>query len=192
MSIVSNNHYPIIETDRFIMRNFCLDDLQDVHDYYSDDEVTKYTQSSKHDDIEVTRNMIHKLMSSYENKKGIAWCIENKTDKKVIGNIGIFGVSPSGHKAEIGFTVSKDYWGKGYGTEMIVNALHFALEKMEINRVEGKCKVDNIGSSKAMEKAGMKLEGTLRDYSIKNGHYYDVNIYSMIRQDLKDIHNNQG
>lgn len=186
MSTEKNLSYPVMETERFIMRNLSIEDVDDIFEYYKDDEVTKYTQSEIHKNIEDTISTVEKLMSSNSNKRGIAWCIEHKADEKVIGNIGIFAISQSGHKAEIGFTVSRKYWGQGYGTEMIQNALKYAIETVGINRIEATCKKENIASSRAMEKAGMKYEGTLRDYSIKDGVYYDVKIYSMIRKDLEN------
>lgn len=184
MEIEKKNNYPVIETDRFIMRGLRSEDVMDIHDYYSDQEVMMYTQSNKHVDVQQTTRMVGKLKESYSSNKGIAWCIELKSTGKVIGNIGIFGLSQEGHKAQIGFTVSRKYWNQGIGTEMIEHALSYGIREMNINRIEATCKKQNIASGKAMEKAGMKLEGILRDYSLKDGQYYDVKIYSIIESDM--------
>lgn len=108
----------------------------------------------------------------------------------MIGDIGLYFISPDHKKGGVGFNISPEYWNKGYCTEALILVIKYALIDLGINRLEATCKIDNIASLRVMEKAGMKYEGTLRQYSYKDGYYHDVKMYSIIRSDIKDEKDN--
>ncbi len=176
--------FPIFKTKRFIMREMTDEDVNDMYDYYSNPDMMRFTRTDIHKDKEDTLNRIRNLSSSFTNKKGIAWAIEALETGKVIGDIGLFFISPDSKKAGIGFNISPEFWNKGYCTEALILALNYALLELGVIRVEATSKIDNIGSIRVMEKAGMICEGILRQYSYKNGYYHDVKIFSKIRSDM--------
>ena len=177
--------FPIIDADKFKLREMTNNDVDDMFCYYSNSDMMKFTSTDIHTSKDETLTRITKLSSSFSNKKGIAWVIEDKASKKVIGDVGIYYITSDHKKAGIGFNVAKEYWNKGYGTQALMLVLRHAISKMEINRIEATCKTDNIASARVMEKSGMHYEGTLRQYSSKNGRYYDVKMYSMIKDDIE-------
>jgi [ribosomal protein S5]-alanine N-acetyltransferase len=177
--------FPIIDADKFQLREMTIQDVDDMFCYYSNPEMMKFTSTDAHTSKDETLARITKLSNSFNNKKGIAWVIEDKVSKRVIGDIGIYYITSDIKKAGIGFNISQEYWNKGYGTQALTCVLRHAINKMNINRIEATCKVDNIASARVMEKSGMHYEGILRQYSNKKGKYYDVKIYSMIKDDLK-------
>ena len=178
--------FPIFETERFTMREMIKTDVEDMYHYYSNPDMMKYTSTNIHKSKEDTLSRIEKLSGSFINGKGIAWTIEGKTNGRVIGDIGLYYVSPDHKKAGIGFNISPEYWNKGYCTEALALVIRYAIIELGINRVEATCQIENIGSARVMEKVGMVLEGILRQHSYKNGDYHDVKIFSIIRNDMKD------
>ena len=67
-------------------------------------------------------------------------------------------------KIEVGYALARPYWGKGYMTEVLCAVIDWAFTQPDIFRVQAFCDVDNLGSARVMEKAGMQREGTLRRY----------------------------
>ena len=63
---------------------------------------------------------------------------------------------------EVWFKLHPDFWGKGYGTEALKLILDFAFGDLNLHRVEAGCAVDNVGSARVLEKAGMIKEGRKR------------------------------
>ena len=177
--------FPTIETDKFLLREMSLKDVDDMFCYYSNLEMMKFTSTDVHTSKDETLARITKLSNSFNSKKGIAWVIEDKESMRVIGDVGIYYITSDYKKAGIGFNVAQKYWNKGYGTQALTLVLRHAINKMNINRIEATCKVNNIASARVMEKSGMHYEGTLRQYSSKNGKYYDVKIYSLIKDDIE-------
>jgi len=70
-------------------------------------------------------------------------------------------------------------------TKAIKAATSYAFRDFDIVRIYAEPFSDNAGSRKALEKAGFKLEATLKRNVIKNGIIKDSCIYSVLREDFK-------
>jgi RimJ/RimL family protein N-acetyltransferase len=107
-------------------------------------------------------------------------------DKQVVGSIGIVSKTDIYRKnVEIGFFLSENFWGKGIATKAIKAATSYAFREFDIGRIYAESFSDNIGSRRALEKAGFTLEATLKRNIIKNGIIKDSCIYSVLREDYK-------
>ncbi|WP_323744647.1 GNAT family N-acetyltransferase [Thermaerobacillus caldiproteolyticus] len=104
---------PTLETERLILHKFTLDDAQDMFDYASKPEVSRFVPWEAHRSVEDSYNFINYILKQYEVGKLAPWAIALKENNKVIGTIDFVDWSPSHYRAEIGFILSKDYWGKG-------------------------------------------------------------------------------
>ena len=60
---------------------------------------------------------------------------------------------------------------------------------MGLNRIEAKCSVENVGSYRVMEKAGMRFEGVLREQMLKKGTFHDMKMYSILRKEFNPTPN---
>lgn len=69
---------------------------------------------------------------------------------------------PSGHRAELGYVLARDCWGRGVMTEAAQAVVTWALAQPGIYRVWAVTDVDNHGSARVLEKIGMQREGLLR------------------------------
>ena len=95
------------------------------------------------------------------NRKDFAYAVVLKEDGKLIG---MFGLHPLKLKIEVGYGLARSYWGVGYMTETLCAVIDWALLQPNIFRVQAFCDVDNLGSARVMEKAGMEREGSLQRY----------------------------
>jgi [ribosomal protein S5]-alanine N-acetyltransferase len=106
----------------------------------------------------------------------------------VVGSIGIVSKTDIYRKnVEIGFFISEKFWGKGIATRAIKAAVSYAFREFDIVRVYAEVFSDNIGSRRALEKAGLKLEALLKKSIIKNGIIKDSCIYSVLREDFQEF-----
>jgi ribosomal-protein-alanine N-acetyltransferase len=107
-------------------------------------------------------------------------------NKELAGSIGIVTKSDIYRiNFEIGYFLSEEFWGKGIATKAIKAATSYAFKDFDIVRVYAEPFSDNIGSRRALEKAGFTLEATLRKNVIKNGIIKDSCIYSVLREEFK-------
>ena len=104
----------------------------------------------------------------------------------VIGRIKAWDVNPYNGYLQLGYDIGAAYRGKGYMTEAVKAVIDFMFMKTDANRVFCSVRAGNIASRRVCEKAGMKLEGTLRQhYARQDGGYDDVCIYGIIRSDVE-------
>jgi ribosomal-protein-alanine N-acetyltransferase len=107
-------------------------------------------------------------------------------DKQIVGSIGIVSKTDIYRKNfEIGYFISEKFWGKGIATKAIKGATSYAFRDFDIVRIYAEPFSDNVGSRRALEKAGFRLEATLKNYVIKNGIIKDSCIYSVLREEYK-------
>ena len=176
------SNLPVIETERLILRKISMNDVKDIHTYASNPEVSKYVFWDYHRSLSATEDYVSFINELYENGKIAPWGIEYKKDGKLIGTVDFVSWQPQHKTAEIGYALSREYWGKGIATEATKELINFGFNKMDLVRIQAKCLVENVGSEKVMEKAGMKFEGILRKFIFVKGSHYDVKMYSIVKE----------
>lgn len=115
-----------------------------------------------------------------KNENGIWWAICDKTDGKFLGAGGLNDLSKVNKKAEIGFWLLAEHWGKGYMTETMPLIFNYAFENLGMHRIEGFVDPNNVNCKKALTVLNFNLEGTMQDCEIKNGKFISLDIYSKI------------
>lgn len=174
-----------LETHRLILRRFTLEDAEDMfNNWANDNEVTKYLTWWPHSSIDVTRQIIQMWVNEYSKDITYNWGIELKEIGQVIGSIGVTDLCHKDNRCEIGYCISKSYWNKGITTEALKAVIRFLFSEVGVNRIQAKHDVLNPGSGRVMEKAGMKYEGTFRQYIIrKDGTFGDIKMYAVLKED---------
>lgn len=178
------NDLPILETERLILRKVTLKDIEDMYLYGSDEEVSKYVTWDTHKTISDTKGFVEFVLNKYKNKQVAPWGIEYKENGNFIGTIDFVWWQPNHKTAEIGYVISKDYWGKGLTTEAVKEIVRFGFNQMDLVRIQARCFVENIGSSRVMEKSGMKFEGIIRKGMFVKGKHQDLKIYSILKEEF--------
>jgi [ribosomal protein S5]-alanine N-acetyltransferase len=176
---------PQLETERLVLRKIKYEDIDDIHTYASNPEVSKYVFWGAHETRAATEEYVKMVLALYEEGKIAPWGIHFKEDNKLIGTVDFVSWQPQHKTAEIGYALSVDYWGRGIATEAAKELIRFGMKEMDLVRIQAKSLVANIGSERVMEKAGMKFEGILRNFIFVKGAHYDVKMYSIIKEDTQ-------
>jgi ribosomal-protein-alanine N-acetyltransferase len=172
---------PSLETDRLLLRRLEADDLEDVFAYASDPEVAKHTSWPAHETLQDSREFLNYVLELYKNGEVAPWGVV--LEGKVVCTCGFLEWNRHSSRAEIGYALSSRYWGRGLMTEAVRGVIAFGFRTMNLNRIQGRCEIENIASVRVMEKAGMKLEGVLREHEYSEGNYLDIAIYSILRRE---------
>ena len=103
-------------------------------------------------------------------------------NEELIGCIGAFQQDDIYSKnAEIGYWLAEPFWGKGYISTAIKKFVPMVFENMDIVRIYAEPFENNLGSKKALDKSGFKLEYTLKNNIFKNGEVLSSCIYSILK-----------
>ena len=143
-----------IATDRLILRPWRLDDIQDLFDYASVEGVGEMAGWCHHRSIEESGKILEMFI---EHKKTFA--LELKENGKVIGSLGLEEMDPDPvdgerYGREIGYVLSKEYWGKGLMTEAVMAVIDFCFQTLELDYLTCGHFIQNSRSSRVIEKCG--------------------------------------
>lgn len=161
---------PTLETERLLLRKIRWSDAPDFFEYAHDPEVSKHSTWSAHQSLADTRQFMTGIMNHYKAHHVAPWGIEHKADGKFIGTCGFGNWITQHQRAEIGYALARPYWSQGYMTEAVRATLIFGFDTMQLNRIEARCKLENIGSARVLEKVGMTFEGVVRQHMFLKGH----------------------
>ena len=170
-----------IETNRMILRSWQESDLVDFNEYAKVDGVGQMAGWTPHKSIEESKTILGFFIGE---KKTLA--LELKDSGKVIGSIGLEEFEPKdphGNEMqgrEIGYVLSKDYWGRGLMPEAVNAVIDYCFRNLGFDYVTCSHFKRNEQSRRVIEKCGFTYEGTLRRYSRK---YTDSVRYSMLKEE---------
>ncbi|NQX66172.1 GNAT family N-acetyltransferase [Paenibacillus alba] len=172
-----------IQSERLLLRKMTLEDAVDIFDYASDVQVSKFTTWENHKNIEDTLTFLKIIMQKYENNQPSDWGIVHKETNKVIGTCGWVYINESHHRAEIGYALSPIYWNQGIITESMKQVLNLGFNELDINRIEARCMIGNLGSERVMIKLGMQFEGLIREQMFVKESYINIKMYSILKNE---------
>jgi ribosomal-protein-alanine N-acetyltransferase len=177
------------ETKHLLIRDPVLEDWRGAYNFLADSEVMRWIHlGPKPFSEEQSRKWIEDLIfyNSQLPRDSHNSVIEERETHQIIGWIGIG--KPSPHRLEIGdldfgYALARTYWSKGYMTEALQAVLAFAFKELDANRVFAICEIQNIGSFRVMEKAGMKRQQQFIEYDSNNAHYRTMFLYAFSKVD---------
>jgi ribosomal-protein-alanine N-acetyltransferase len=91
------------------------------------------------------------------------WCVASTEDDVAIGHATLFHLETTHRRAEIGYSLRRDLWGRGLVSEAVGVLLEFAFDRLDLHRVEADVDPRNLGSLRVLEKHGFVREGYLRE-----------------------------
>ena len=167
-----------LSSPRLTLRPLRPDDFSWVHPMAADPDVVRYTTWGPNDEAR-TRQFLDHAMKDGRGPDHYLWAVTLHSGAG-IGTAGLEVTSNEYDRAEFGYNVSPAHWGQGYATEVARAIITFAFEVRGIHRLEATCHPDNVASAHVLEKAGLTLEGRLRDYARVRGEWRDSLLYAAI------------
>ena len=168
----------VIETERLILRPFRQTDLEDFYEYASVEGVGEMAGWKHHESIAESQSVMNSFIS---NDKVFAICL--KENNKVIGTVGIekYGLEDAltefkdYYGRELGYVLSKDYWGNGLVPEAVNAVIDYLFNELDYDfllcgyynfnerskRVQEKCGFKPYRSLAMTTQMGTKEQGTL-------------------------------
>jgi RimJ/RimL family protein N-acetyltransferase len=104
-------------------------------------------------------------------------------DGAIVGNGGLNVHSMTHRRAEIGYAVHHDWWGRGVATEAARLLIEFGFRTLGMHRIEATTRPDNAASGRVLEKAGLRYEGRIRENVLLRGVWRDSLSYGVLETD---------
>lgn len=177
--------FPVIETERLLLREIRDADIDMLFRLRSDKVVMKYVDRPLALTKEDIMPLYNKMVEGVANNSGISWVIELKETREMIGQIGFWRIDTENHRAEIGYMLRPEFFGKGFGSEAVKAVLSHGFGQFHFHSVEANVSPGNDASKKLLEKAGFVQEAYFRENYYFDGRFLDSVIYSLLASNLK-------
>jgi len=177
--------FPVLETQRLILREIILDDANWYLDHFRIAEIVEGTAFPGPQDLDAARKELERyILNPFKQKTGFRWGITEKGTNKLIGSCGFYNWIRGGvDSAEIGYDLNPEFWGKGIMTEALEVIITFGFERMGLNRIQALIPSNNARSKKLVGRLGFKKQGVLRERSLFQGKYIDDVCFSLLRRE---------
>ena len=173
--------FPVLKTQRFVLRRIVDADAEAIFNMRSDEKVMQYLDRKRFTHIDEAHALINKIDDSFNNNEGITWAISPKGEDLLIGTIGFWRIDKEHHRGEIGYMLHHPYWSKGIMMEVCDVALPYAFNTLNLHSIEGIVNPANQASIELLERLGFVREAYLKENYYYDGHFLDSAIYSLIK-----------
>lgn len=145
----------ILETDRCLVREITVEDVDRLYEIYADEDVRRYVDNlyeNREDEIQYTRDYIS---SQYRFFEYGLWIVVQKETGTVIGRAGIFDRENQDLK-ELGFVFSKDVWGQGIASEVLTAVMDYAGTELSVETLCANVQTGNDRSYRLLFRLGFE------------------------------------
>jgi RimJ/RimL family protein N-acetyltransferase len=160
-----------LETERLVLRLWREDDFEAYAELCADADVMRFLGGRPFDRTEAWRHLA--MMIGHWQLRGYGlWAVEEKASGRLAGRIGF--LNPAGWPGfELGWTLKREFWSKGYATEGARRALEYAFNELDKPHVISLIHADNHASIRVAERLGETREGAAKILGI------DVLVYGV-------------
>ena len=176
---------PLLESERLYLRKVVREDVDAYYRHLgSSAAVTRSMLWNPHTDVSESLASIEKTLRRYGEGNCWRWAISLKGNPELIGIIELLRFNEADKSCSFAYMLGEQFWGRGYGTEVLRTAFHFAFNSLDVNVIRADHFADNPASGRAMDKAGMTCVGREAGKYTKNGMPIDAILYELNREDF--------
>jgi ribosomal-protein-alanine N-acetyltransferase len=183
MPEVNFSPFPQLSSNRLILDAVQITDAPEILSLRSDEKVMQYIGRERAKTLEEAEAFATRITEDVKNNEGITWRINLKEmPGKLIGTIGFWRILKPHYRAEIGYMISPDFWGKGLMNEAMQAVIDFGFTTMQLHSIEAHVDALNMASAGILAKHGFIKEGHFKEDFFFAGKFRDTMIYSLLNK----------
>lgn len=175
--------FPALETERLVLRAMTLADAEEVFRIMSDPRVMRYFGREPMKERAEAIRYVQGFATTFEQHTRVRWGITWRENGQFLGTCGFWRLIVEHDRAEIGYELAPEWWGRGIIPEAVAAALGFGFSTLGLHSVEAQIHPANIGSRRVLEKVGFVQEGYFREnyYDPAEGGFTDTAVFSLLK-----------
>ncbi len=183
---ITTHPFPVLFTERLILREPTGNDTASLFDLRSDVEVMKYVPREPAKNSDDIHNFINIVVEWHKKKQAILWAMcEKDNPDYILGTVGLWKFDFESYRCEVGYMINQRYQGKGFMSEAFNRILTYGFDELNLHSVEARVDEENFASIKVVEKAGFLREGLLKESVLNKGEFRNDIIFSLLRKNFK-------
>lgn len=174
---------PVLHGRRVRLRAHEPHDLPGFFALYADPEVARYWSHPAWTCIEQARERFAQVCAAMDPERVLAWAIADPTDNALIGGVTLFAIDRRQGRAELGYALHSQHWGRGLGRDAVDAVIAHAFGALGLRRLEADIDPRNAGSCALVERLGFRREGLLRERWHVAGEACDSAMYGLLARE---------
>jgi ribosomal-protein-alanine N-acetyltransferase len=172
--------FPVLETERLLLRRLTPEDAADVFLMRSDPEVMRFIPRPIAQSVQDAADLIQLTNDFLEKNEKINWGMESKETRQIIGMIGYVNMKPEHARAEVGYSLRRSCHRKGFMREALLRVMKFGFEQMKLHTLEAIIDAENEASGKLLLSAGFRQEAHFIEDFLFKGAYRNSIHFGML------------
>jgi ribosomal-protein-alanine N-acetyltransferase len=175
--------FPRLQGKRVCLRAPMPDDADDLFALFADPEVMRYWSRPPMTARAEAEGLIGEILDGFSQRTILNWMVTSRPDGALIGTCALFRVDVRHRRAEIGYSLRRDHWGRGFAAEAVSLMLDWSFRTLGVHRVEADIDPRNDGSRKLLERLGFASEGLLRERYFVGDEISDTELFGLLAAD---------
>lgn len=159
--------FPILESDRLILRCMKASDALALFANYSDEDIAKNFLDEPLKEIQQAEQFIEAFQEEFSQGKAITWAITFKETHQMIGTCSL--MIREGASAEIGYDLAKAHWGQGLMTEALEAMLGYGFDELGLEMIKADTMSANARSINLLKRLQFQLDDVRDNY-----HWFSI------------------
>ncbi|MGI6173214.1 MAG: GNAT family N-acetyltransferase [Christensenellales bacterium] len=171
--------------ENIVLREFRAEDISAMRAWVTDNDTARFLGGTynRPNTWEDTENYLRNILNG--NAGGYNFAVAEKETLRYIGQCNLLSVDFLSRSAELAIVLCPDAQGTGIGFEAVKLLLSYAFDTLNLNRVWLKVWDDNERAIRCYQKAGFRIEGTLREDGYREGRFRDRLIMGILRREAR-------
>ena len=161
--IINFSPFPVLYTNRLILKAFSQNDAMSLAEMRSNSRVNEFLDRADTMSLEDANIFIENRIKDAERNESIMWAIHFKQQSKMLGSICFWNIVAEKDKAEIGYEMHPDYYGKGIMHEAMQAIIEYGFSTIKLKVIEALPVQENTKSIQLLERNNF-----VRDFEIDN------------------------
>ena len=173
--------FPRLRGARTCLRGPREEDAAALFALFSDPAVMRYWSRAPMAELSEAAGMVVEIGDRFARREMINWMVADARSDTVIGTCTLFHFDGRHRRAEVGYALRSDLWGRGLASEAVTLVLDWGFRCLGLHRIEADIDPRNAASRRLLERLGFASEGRLRERFFVGDEATDSEIFGLLR-----------
>ena len=174
---------PRLEGQRLVLRAPDERDVDRLYALFSDPAVMRYWSRPPMTDRSEAEALLARWFDGFATREALTWVLASPEADAAIGTCTLFRFEPRHRRAEIGYSLRSELWGRGLACEALTLLLDWCFPTLGLHRIEADVDPRNDGSRRLLLRLGFRSEGLLRERYFVGDEVSDTELFGLLASD---------
>ncbi|MEH6420907.1 GNAT family N-acetyltransferase [Pseudomonas sp. CGJS7] len=176
--------WPLLQGPRVRLRGPRDADVEAFFELFGDPRVMRYWSRPPLTERAEAEQLLTRCHDEFAARTALEWIIADENDR-AIGSCKLFRLNPTHRRAELGYALHPDHWGRGVAREANTLALDWAFGTLGLHRVDAGIDPDNTASRALLHRLGFVTEGRQRESFFVEDRVTDSELLGLLGSDWR-------